>query len=121
VQVDDNENLVIARILEGGMIEKQGLLHVGDVILEVNGTPVNSAEELQTEVAKSKDSVTLKVGQPKDPETHASLVMNGTNNGVSKKLTVRFNPIYTSSSTQRFYCRLELVSKLRQNCQFSVL
>ncbi|XP_068904760.1 protein PALS2 isoform X1 [Tenebrio molitor] len=94
VQVDDNENLVIARILEGGMIEKQGLLHVGDVILEVNGTPVNSAEELQTEVAKSKDSVTLKVGQPKDPETHASLVMNGTNNGVSKKLTCYMRALY---------------------------
>lgn len=69
------------------MIEKQGLLHIGDVILEVNGTPVNSAEDLQTEVAKSKGSVTLKVGQPRDSETHASLVMNGTN-GAAKKLTV---------------------------------
>ncbi|XP_063913526.1 protein PALS2 isoform X1 [Zophobas morio] len=94
VQLDDNDNLVIARILEGGMIEKQGLLHVGDVILEVNGTPVNSAEDLQTEVAKSKDSVTLKVGQPKDPETHASLVMNGTTNGVAKRLTCYMRALF---------------------------
>lgn len=70
------------------MIEKQGLLHIGDVILEVNGTPVNSAEDLQAEVAKSKGSVTLKVGQARDQETHASLVTNGTN-GAAKKLTVR--------------------------------
>lgn len=72
------------------MIEKQGLLHVGDVILEVNGTLVNSAEDLQTEIAKSKDSVNLKVGQPQDTETHASIVMNGTTNtAAQKKLTVR--------------------------------
>ncbi|XP_015835285.2 protein PALS2 isoform X3 [Tribolium castaneum] len=94
VQVDDNENLVIARILEGGMIEKQGLLHVGDVILEVNGTPVKSAEDLQIEVAKSKDSVTLKVGQPSEMETHASLVMNGTSNGVAKKLTCYMRALF---------------------------
>lgn len=91
VQVDDNENLVVARILEGGMIEKQGLLHIGDVILEVNGIPVNTPEELQTEIAKSKDSVTLKIGQAEtnDSGTHASLVANGVaSNGVAKKLTV---------------------------------
>lgn len=86
--MDDNDNLVIARILEGGMIEKQGLLHVGDVILEVNGTPVSTPEELQTEVAKTKDSVTLKVGNTETAETtHSSLVMaNGTSN--ETKLTV---------------------------------
>lgn len=87
MQVDENDNLVIARILEGGMIEKQGLLHVGDVILEVNGTPVSTPEDLQTEIAKTKDSVTLKVGNGPTTETHSSLVVaNGTTNG--KKLTV---------------------------------
>lgn len=89
VEVDDNENLVIARIMEGGMIDKQGLLNVGDVILEVNGVEVNTPEDLQTEVAKSRDSVTLKVGNGNVPETHSSLVMpNGTTNKEIKKLTV---------------------------------
>lgn len=89
MQLDDNDNLVIARILEGGMIEKQGLLHIGDVILEVNGTVVKTPEDLQVEVAKSKDSVTLKVGNAQTTETHASIVANGVN-GVTKKLTVNF-------------------------------
>ncbi|MEQ2231140.1 MAGUK p55 subfamily member 2 [Ilyodon furcidens] len=44
--------LVIARILHGGIIDQQGLLHVGDVIKEVNGRDVSQdprvlLEELQ--------------------------------------------------------------------------
>lgn len=90
MQVDDNENLVIARILEGGAIEKQGLLHIGDVILEVNGTAVATPEELQTEISRIKDSVTLKIGSASNDETHSALTAsNGTiPNGVAKKLTV---------------------------------
>lgn len=74
------------------MIEKQGLLHIGDVILEVNGNQVRTPEDLQVEVAKSKDSVTLKVGNAQSNETvtHASIVANGVN-GVTKKLTVSLN------------------------------
>lgn len=81
---------MIARILEGGTIDKQGLLHVGEVILEVNGVPVNTPEELQTEISKVKDSVTLKVGTSIE-ETHSALVANGTttNGTTGKKLTVR--------------------------------
>ncbi|XP_044753048.1 protein PALS2 isoform X2 [Coccinella septempunctata] len=87
IQVNENENLVIARIIEGGMIEKQGLLHVGDVILEVNGIPVKTPEDLQSEIAKSNESVTLKVGQS-SPETHAALVnSNGYKNGTLKRST----------------------------------
>ncbi|XP_044740601.1 protein PALS2 isoform X2 [Chrysoperla carnea] len=62
VQVDDQNNLVIARILGGGMIDRQGLLHVGDVILEVNGVPVYTPEELASEIGSAKESVTLKIG-----------------------------------------------------------
>ncbi|XP_049821854.1 protein PALS2 isoform X2 [Aethina tumida] len=94
VQVDENDNLVIARILEGGMIEKQGLLHIGDVILEVNGTPVHTPEDLQAEIAKTKDHVTLKVGNSNyAPETHSSLV-NGSPNGVPKRLTCYMRALY---------------------------
>ncbi|KAK9872916.1 hypothetical protein WA026_020268 [Henosepilachna vigintioctopunctata] len=89
IQVNENGNLVIARIIEGGMIEKQSLLHVGDVILEVNGIPVKSPEELQSEILKCKDSVNLKVGQGSPTsETHAALVAaNGYKNGTMKRST----------------------------------
>ncbi|XP_063234636.1 protein PALS2 isoform X2 [Bacillus rossius redtenbacheri] len=62
VQVDESGNLMIARILKGGMIDRQGLLHVGDVILEVNNVSVSTPEDLQVEIAKAKESVTLKIG-----------------------------------------------------------
>nr|CAD7428871.1 unnamed protein product [Timema monikensis] len=62
VQVDEAGNLVIARILGGGMIDRQGLLHIGDTILEVNGTRVDTPEDLQMEIARAKESVTLKIG-----------------------------------------------------------
>lgn len=72
VQVDDSGNLVIARILGGGMIDRQGLLHIGDVILEVNGVSVSSPEDLQMEIMKAKESVTLKIG-PGFEEMHGQL------------------------------------------------
>ncbi|KAJ8961179.1 hypothetical protein NQ318_008860 [Aromia moschata] len=78
----------------GGMIEKQGLLHAGDVILEVNGTPVSTPEELQTEIAKTKDHVTLKVGNTQNTETHSSIVMANGTNGVTKKLTCYMRALY---------------------------
>ncbi|CAG9858949.1 unnamed protein product [Phyllotreta striolata] len=96
VQVDDNENLIIARILEGGMIEKQGLLHIGDVILEVNGAPVATPEDLQTEIAKTKDHVTLKVhsGNNPNPVTHSNIVVANGNNGIKKKLTCYMRALF---------------------------
>jgi len=57
----EGDNIVIARILRGGLIDLQGLLHVGDIILEVNGNEVSTPQELMESLAKSKDSVSLKI------------------------------------------------------------
>ncbi|XP_033235839.1 MAGUK p55 subfamily member 6 isoform X2 [Drosophila pseudoobscura] len=68
VEMDEYKQLVIARILAGGVIDKQSMLHVGDVILEVNGTPVHSPDELQVEVSRAKENLTLKIGPNVDEE-----------------------------------------------------
>ncbi|KAK9731948.1 Variant SH3 domain [Popillia japonica] len=99
VEVDENKNLTVARILEGGVIDKQALLHVGDVILEVNGIEVCTPEDLQTEIARAKDSVTLKVGQvdlTANTLTHAPLMTNGhsAKNGVTKRLTCYMRALF---------------------------
>lgn len=60
VQVDNGE-LVIARILGGGMIDRQGLLRVGDVIKEVNGVEVQTPEQLQEQIKKAQANITLKI------------------------------------------------------------
>ncbi|XP_056405293.1 MAGUK p55 subfamily member 2 isoform X4 [Hyla sarda] len=54
--------LVIARILHGGVIDQQGLLHVGDVIREVNGREVGSdPQALQELLREASGSVVLKI------------------------------------------------------------
>ncbi|XP_037332473.1 MAGUK p55 subfamily member 2a isoform X3 [Pungitius pungitius] len=54
--------LIIARILHGGMIDQQGLLHVGDVIKEVNGREVGQdARVLQEELQATSGNVVLKI------------------------------------------------------------
>lgn len=95
VEVDEHKQLVVARILAGGMIDRQALLHRGDVILEVNGVAVSTPEGLQDQILLAKESVTLKIGPSVDEEMRsARLIMsggqvkNGRNLETGKKLTV---------------------------------
>ncbi|XP_064801096.1 protein PALS2-like [Oncorhynchus masou masou] len=54
--------LVIARILHGSMIDRQGMLHAGDVIREVNGREVGSdPKELLELLRDCQGGVTLKI------------------------------------------------------------
>ncbi|XP_066531225.1 MAGUK p55 subfamily member 6b isoform X2 [Hoplias malabaricus] len=58
----EKDDLVIARILHGGMIDRQGLLHVGDIIKEVNGKEVgNNPTELQDMLKDCSGGITLKI------------------------------------------------------------
>lgn len=68
VQIDEYNQLVVARILAGGMIDRQALLHLGDVILEVNGAPVSTPEGLQDQIMLAKEAITLKIGPSVDEE-----------------------------------------------------
>jgi C-terminal processing protease CtpA/Prc len=38
----ENKRCVVSRILNGGMIHRQGTLHVGDEIKEINGQTVST-------------------------------------------------------------------------------
>lgn len=95
VEVDEHDQLQVARILAGGMIDRQGLLHAGDVILEVNGVPVSTPEQLQDQISLAKESLTLKIGPSVDEEMKSARltisggqVKNGRNLDSGKKLTV---------------------------------
>lgn len=73
---------MIARILHGGMVAQQGLLHVGDIIKEVNGQPVGSDPRALQELLRSASgSVILKI-LPSYQEPHlprqVSLCLNPT-------------------------------------------
>lgn len=58
----ENGELVIARILHGGMIDQQGLLHVGDIIKEVNGRDVGrDPRVLHEELQAASGNMVLKI------------------------------------------------------------
>uniref|UniRef100_A0A1A9V6Y5 MAGUK p55 subfamily member 6 n=1 Tax=Glossina austeni TaxID=7395 RepID=A0A1A9V6Y5_GLOAU len=102
VELDDHKQLVVARILAGGVIDKQGLLHPGDVILEVNGIPVRTPDELKIEVSRAKENLTLKIGPNVDEEIRSGRLTSGQvkQNGVTKiepgkKLTCYMRALYT--------------------------
>ncbi|CRK87482.1 CLUMA_CG001283, isoform A [Clunio marinus] len=85
VEVDDYKQVVVARILAGGMIDRQGLLNPGDVILEVNGVAVHSPEELQSEISRAKESVTLKIGPNVDEEMKSARLTSSNGAQVKSK------------------------------------
>ncbi|KAL7060512.1 hypothetical protein AAHC03_09918 [Spirometra sp. Aus1] len=51
----------VKRVMAGSQIERQGLLHEGDIIREVNGVPIDSPETLQEQIIKSPSTVTMKI------------------------------------------------------------
>ena len=61
VREDDNGNLIIARILGSSAAAKQGLLRLGEVILEVNGKEVHSPHELRQAIQEARENLSLKL------------------------------------------------------------
>lgn len=85
----ESGELVIARILHGGMIDQQGLLHVGDIIKEVNGKEVgNDPKVLQEMLKEASGSVVLKI-LPSYQEPHTPRQVSN---------NVKYMYIYTGSA-----------------------
>jgi S1-C subfamily serine protease len=52
VTVDEEGRVLVARIIYGSFIERQGLLRPGDVVLEANGQRITSPEQVSPELMK---------------------------------------------------------------------
>ncbi|XP_051823709.1 55 kDa erythrocyte membrane protein [Antechinus flavipes] len=63
LKLNEKQSCMVARILHGGMIHRQGSLHVGDEILEINGMSVtnHSVDQLQKVMKETKGTISLKV------------------------------------------------------------
>ncbi|KAM6151317.1 55 kDa erythrocyte membrane protein isoform 2-T2 [Rhynchocyon petersi] len=63
LKLNEKQSCTVARVLHGGMIHRQGSLHVGDEILEINGTNVtnHSVDQLQKAMKETKGMISLKV------------------------------------------------------------
>ncbi|XP_025905562.1 55 kDa erythrocyte membrane protein [Nothoprocta perdicaria] len=63
LKLNDKQSCMVARIIHGGMIHRQGSLHVGDEIIEINGQSVSnqSVDQLQKMLKETKGTVSIKV------------------------------------------------------------
>lgn len=63
LKMSEDNRCLVARILVGGMIHRQGTLHVGDEIKEINGLIVStqSIENLQKLLRDARGSITFKI------------------------------------------------------------
>ncbi|XP_071103436.1 protein PALS2-like [Haliotis cracherodii] len=61
VKLDEMNDLVIARILSDSVIDRQGLLRVGDIIRDVNGYPVATPEHLMDIIMDADSNIMLKI------------------------------------------------------------
>ena len=59
--MDDSSKVIVARIIIDSVIERQGLLRPGDLILEANGVRVRKPEQLQNIIEESPEFITLKI------------------------------------------------------------
>ncbi|CAF0758645.1 unnamed protein product [Rotaria sordida] len=63
LRMTENKRCIVSRILNGGMIHRQGTLHVGDEIKEINGQTVSNhpIQYLQQMLRDARGSITFKI------------------------------------------------------------
>uniref|UniRef100_A0A673N7N6 Peripheral plasma membrane protein CASK-like n=1 Tax=Sinocyclocheilus rhinocerous TaxID=307959 RepID=A0A673N7N6_9TELE len=63
LKMNDLNHCIVARIMHGGMIHRQGTLHVEDEIREINGISVanQTVEQLQKMLREMRGSITFKI------------------------------------------------------------
>ena len=87
VTLDDSSKVIVARIIINSVIERQGLLRPGDLILEANGIRMRTPEQLQNIIDESQEFMTLKI-QPT-----LSVSQNQPSNIVEKNVTKTPNKV----------------------------
>uniref|UniRef100_UPI00002514E2 peripheral plasma membrane protein CASK isoform 3 n=1 Tax=Rattus norvegicus TaxID=10116 RepID=UPI00002514E2 len=105
LKMNELNHCIVARIMHGGMIHRQGTLHVGDEIREINGISVanQTVEQLQKMLREMRGSITFKIVpsyrtqssscERDSPSTSRQSPANGhssTNNSVSIYVRAQF-------------------------------
>jgi guanylate kinase len=57
----EGECVVVSRILDGGLIDRTGQIDLGDIVVEVGGTPIQTVDDLMYQVAQSGTKITFLV------------------------------------------------------------
>uniref|UniRef100_A0A8C4PZ10 Calcium/calmodulin-dependent serine protein kinase a n=1 Tax=Eptatretus burgeri TaxID=7764 RepID=A0A8C4PZ10_EPTBU len=88
LKMSEQNRCIVARIMHGGMIHRQGTLHIGDEIREINSISVmnQSVEQLQKMLREMRGSITFKIvpsyqSQPSSCESEPPSLRMLTTNG----------------------------------------
>jgi len=57
----EGECVMVSRILDGGLIDRTGQIDLGDIVVEVGGTPIQTVDDLMYQVAQSGTKITFLV------------------------------------------------------------
>uniref|UniRef100_A0A8C6TG19 Peripheral plasma membrane protein CASK n=1 Tax=Neogobius melanostomus TaxID=47308 RepID=A0A8C6TG19_9GOBI len=110
LKMNDSNHCIVARIMHGGMIHRQGTLHVGDEIREINGISVanQTVEQLQKMLREMRGSITFKIVpsyrsqgscEKESPNTSRQSPANG-HSSINSSLLVRTLPPSSNLSPQ---------------------
>uniref|UniRef100_A0A452UPH3 non-specific serine/threonine protein kinase n=1 Tax=Ursus maritimus TaxID=29073 RepID=A0A452UPH3_URSMA len=131
LKMNELNHCIVARIMHGGMIHRQGTLHVGDEIREINGISVanQTVEQLQKMLREMRGSITFKIvpsyrTQSSDsPSTSRQSPANGhssTNNSVSVRTLAPHSQIYVRAQFEYDPAKDDLIPCKEAGIRFRV-
>ncbi|XP_052702993.1 peripheral plasma membrane protein CASK-like isoform X10 [Crassostrea angulata] len=94
LKVNDIGQCKVARIMHGGMIHRQGTLHVGDEIKEINEVSVvnQTVDNLQKMLKSLSGNVTFKIVPQPSGNIHKERNENGTHKEIFVRALFDYNP-----------------------------
>lgn len=94
LKVNDIGQCKVARIMHGGMIHRQGTLHVGDEIKEINEVSVvnQTVDNLQKMLKSLSGNVTFKIVPQPSGHIHKERNENGTHKEIFVRALFDYNP-----------------------------
>ncbi|XP_061171447.1 peripheral plasma membrane protein CASK-like isoform X3 [Saccostrea echinata] len=94
LRVNEVGQCKVARIMHGGMIHRQGTLHVGDEIREINEVSVvnQTVENLQKMLKSLSGNVTFKIVPQPSGNVHKERNENGTHKEIFVRALFDYNP-----------------------------
>uniref|UniRef100_A0A8C3Y5P8 Peripheral plasma membrane protein CASK n=1 Tax=Catharus ustulatus TaxID=91951 RepID=A0A8C3Y5P8_CATUS len=107
LKMNELNHCIVARIMHGGMIHRQGTLHVGDEIREINGISVanQTVEQLQKMLREMRGSITFKIVPSYRTQSSSCEVMNLMSHPLSSSIYVRAQFEYDPAKDDLIPCK----------------
>uniref|UniRef100_A0A2K6QAQ9 Peripheral plasma membrane protein CASK n=1 Tax=Rhinopithecus roxellana TaxID=61622 RepID=A0A2K6QAQ9_RHIRO len=107
LKMNELNHCIVARIMHGGMIHRQGTLHVGDEIREINGISVanQTVEQLQKMLREMRGSITFKIVPSYRTQSSSCEVMTLTNHPHLLSIYVRAQFEYDPAKDDLIPCK----------------